>query len=242
MGASRYGSELHMAVVLLIVLSCFARIVFSVRHVKIEQPVSADNDPPASAIPLSPDGHSLEADDLRIVACVQLRNELPYLVEWVEFHRLMGFTHLAIYDDGSHDSSHLIERLYRQHGREYVSYDRRHEVWTNVTIITDPAAKTDKEKYNWFSEVGGADLQRERVFDKNLKHDDFKEAEKKDAPQPFREVDKYTLTVRSEGRSAVADPIEKLLPPWYLPQAVGVLLPRLVPLDNPTGYLFASYS
>jgi hypothetical protein len=124
----------------------------------------------------------------------------------------------------------------------YVSYDRRHEVWTNVTIVTDPAAKTDKDKYNWFSEVGGADLQRERVFDKNLKHDDFKEAEKKDAPQPFREVDKYTLTVRSEGRSAVADPIEKLLPPWYLPQAIGVLLPRLVPLDNPTGYLFASYS
>lgn len=124
----------------------------------------------------------------------------------------------------------------------FVSFDRRHEIWTNVTIITDPAAKSDKEKYNWFSEVGGADLQRVRVFDKNVKHDDFKEAEQKNGVQPFREVDRYTLTVRSEGRSAVADPIEKQLPPYYLPQALGELLPRIVPLDNPTGYLFAGYS
>ncbi|MDB5328815.1 MAG: hypothetical protein JWM57_4384 [Phycisphaerales bacterium] len=124
----------------------------------------------------------------------------------------------------------------------YVNFDRRHEVWSNVTIQKDPTAKVEKDQSTWFSEVGASDQQRERVFDRNLKHDDFKEADQKDAPQTFREVDKYHLVVRNEGRSAVADPIRRELPPFYLPQALGVMLPRIVPLDNYTGYLFATYA
>lgn len=124
----------------------------------------------------------------------------------------------------------------------YVGFDRRHEKWTNVTIQKDPTAKVEKDQSAWFREVGASDMQRERVFNSNLKHDDFKEADQnKDAPQTFREVDKYHLLVGNEGRSAVADPIRRELPPFYLPQALGVLLPRIVPLDNYTGYLFASY-
>ncbi len=38
-----------------------------------------------------------------------------------------GFHHIAIYDDGSDDNSDLIEGLYQQHGREYVSYERQAE-------------------------------------------------------------------------------------------------------------------
>ena len=64
---------------------------------------------------------------IRLVACTLMKNEVPYVVEWIEFHRLMGFSHIAIWDDGSEDNAHLIERLYTQHGRTYVSYDRQPE-------------------------------------------------------------------------------------------------------------------
>ena len=61
--------------------------------------------------------------DLRLLACTLLKNEVPYLVEWIEFHRLVGFSHLVIYDDGSEDHADLIERFYKQQGRRYVSYE-----------------------------------------------------------------------------------------------------------------------
>ncbi|HEX8324289.1 MAG TPA: hypothetical protein VF595_10285 [Tepidisphaeraceae bacterium] len=128
----------------------------------------------------------------------------------------------------------------------YVSHDRRHEVWSKLTVLNDPAGRTEKEKANWFSEVGASDLNREREFDRNLTHDDLKEADQKSKTDPkaqaFREVDRYRLLVRNEGRSAVAQPLERVLPPFYLPQAMTAMLPRLVPLDNPTGYLFAVFN
>lgn len=65
------------------------------------------------------------------------RLQVPYLVEWIEFHHLMGFTHLAIYDDGSHDNAHLIEQLYRQHRREYVSYDKQPELEGDLIDSSD---------------------------------------------------------------------------------------------------------
>ncbi|KAK9852595.1 hypothetical protein WJX84_004435 [Apatococcus fuscideae] len=53
-----------------------------------------------------------------------LKNEVPYVVEWIEFHRLQGFSHLVIYDDFSSDNISLLETLYREHGRDYVSVER----------------------------------------------------------------------------------------------------------------------
>ena len=37
------------------------------------------------------------------------------------------------------------------------------------------------------------------------------------------------------------DPVNKVLPPFYLPQALGQLLPRLLPLGQPKTYLFATW-
>ena len=127
----------------------------------------------------------------------------------------------------------------------YVNFDRRHEVWSKVTVVKDSAATSEKEKLVWFSEVGASDLQRERVFNRNLNHDDFKELDQKNrnggTGQPFQEVDRYRLVVRNEGRSAVAQPMQRDLPPFYLPQALQMLMPRVVPLGTPTGYLFAGF-
>ena len=49
----------------------------------------------------------------RLVACTLVKNELPYIVEWIEFHRIMGFSRIVIYDDRSDDNTSLLETLYR---------------------------------------------------------------------------------------------------------------------------------
>ena len=42
--------------------------------------------------------------DYELAVCAVVKNEARYLVEWVDFHRLMGVEHFTIYDDGSTDS------------------------------------------------------------------------------------------------------------------------------------------
>ena len=56
------------------------------------------------------------------MACTLLKDELPLLVEWIEFHRMMGFSQLIIYDDGSTDGSQMISEFYQQQGRDYVTF------------------------------------------------------------------------------------------------------------------------
>jgi hypothetical protein len=132
----------------------------------------------------------------------------------------------------------------------FVTFDRRHEVWSNVSILRNPASPIAKEREVWATEVGASDIEKQRVFGGGMRPGDFKEVDQMnrnrqgDDPEvvPFREVERYKLMVRSESRSAVAQPLERVLPPFYLPQALGTLLPRLLPLNNPTGYLFATYS
>lgn len=44
------------------------------------------------------------------------RNEEPYLVEWIEFHRMMGVSHFYIYDNGSTDNTLEILAAYEALG------------------------------------------------------------------------------------------------------------------------------
>jgi Glycosyl transferase family 2 len=57
---------------------------------------------------------SLSTPHIRVTACTIVRNELPYLIEWIEFHRLVGFHRLVVYDDNSTDGTHLLGQLYEQ--------------------------------------------------------------------------------------------------------------------------------
>ena len=131
----------------------------------------------------------------------------------------------------------------------FVTFDRRHEVWTSKTRVDDPTAKRERDKKTWFSEVGSSDHKEEREFDHSLNHDDFKDfdSRSKNDPKndggalPFRMRDRYSLSVTGENVSAVDQPFTQDLPPFYLPEALSALLPRLVPLDTPTGYLFATF-
>ena len=53
--------------------------------------------------------------------------------------------------------------------------------------------------------------------------------------------DEYTLKVVSTSKSQSLPPVDRNLPPYYLPQALVHLMPRLLPLKEPRTYLFASY-
>lgn len=51
------------------------------------------------------------------LACVTiLKDEAPYLDEWITFHRLMGFDHFYIYDNGSTDGTLDVLAKYQKQG------------------------------------------------------------------------------------------------------------------------------
>lgn len=113
----------------------------------------------------------------------------------------------------------------------WMSLDRRHGEWSNVALI-DTGADRDHR-----SEVGSADRQVSQFIDKELQR-----GSKEDPQQPpVRRADIYTLNVRSVAKRNAPVPIERSLPPWYMPQALDHILPRLVPLGEAKGYMFAGY-
>jgi hypothetical protein len=59
----------------------------------------------------------------------------------------------------------------------------------------------------------------------------------------LRPVESYALRVEraTQGRNANSQPEAHAPSPWYIPQAIGSMLPRLLPLDRPVTYLFQSY-
>jgi hypothetical protein len=52
--------------------------------------------------------------DLALVAIV--RDEAPYLAEWIEFHRIVGFQRIHIYDNGSIDGTRDVLRPFEREG------------------------------------------------------------------------------------------------------------------------------
>ena len=80
-----------------------------------DERASVENLQEADLASMQPEQSSADSP-IRLVACAQLKNEVPYVVEWIEFHRLVGFSHLVIYDDYSTDNIGLLETLYRYGG------------------------------------------------------------------------------------------------------------------------------
>ena len=63
----------------------------------------------------------------------------------------------------------------------------------------------------------------------------------KDKQPKIEEFGRWKVEVRNKYGDRVAQPLEKKLPEYYLPQAIQHLLPRLLPLDKPDGYMFLSF-
>ncbi|MDW8262609.1 MAG: hypothetical protein RMJ35_08790, partial [Phycisphaerales bacterium] len=118
----------------------------------------------------------------------------------------------------------------------YVSFDRRNEVWSNIGVISGPDGKKEE-----FGEFGFADREIKRVLDPQGEPGEQRPDGSFDAGQPpLRVADRYTLSVTRTGHGA-RPPREIDLPPFYLPQALNHLLCRLVDLNEPKTFLFASW-
>lgn len=125
----------------------------------------------------------------------------------------------------------------------FVTFDRAHEVWSNLAVTKDPTQPDARQRESWFTEVGASDKQFLRIFDtKPGQNGQVPLGDDRDKLNPQqRTVEQYKMMVRTESKSAVAPAVDLQPPPFYLPQALSQILPRLVPLNDRKGYLFASY-
>jgi hypothetical protein len=49
-----------------------------------------------------------------VTACTMVKNEVPYILEWIEFNRLQGIERIIIYDDRSADNVTYLNELFQQ--------------------------------------------------------------------------------------------------------------------------------
>ena len=102
----------------------------------------------------------------------------------------------------------------------HASVDLRHEDWSTVTQTSNAKARAAQKDYKppQIAEFGVSD--RRTVQGQG---------------------DVFSLQVIYEATDARNDPVVRELPPFYLPQAVSYLLPRLVPMGMDKTYMFAVY-
>lgn len=107
--------------------------------------------------------------------------------------------------------------------------DRRHESWTNSVVVK----RDGKEDFT--TEFGVSNVETERVLDRDLLPGT------KDDPQqpPVRTRELHTLAVSYVAKMDTPPSVKRDLPVFYIPQAISQMLPSLLPLNEPKGYLFA---
>jgi hypothetical protein len=116
----------------------------------------------------------------------------------------------------------------------FVTLNRKHEAWQTTGLV-----KSGKNK-DTFAEYGASDLKLRSIVDPALRPGE-KTAKGEDRMQPpVRQIEQYTLNVSHVSKTA-QKPLNKDLSPWYLPQALGHLLPRLVYPYQGKSYLFLTY-
>jgi hypothetical protein len=51
-----------------------------------------------------------------LTLCAMIRDEMPYIIEWIEHYRFQGVDRFLLYDDGSIDDTILLPHLYKSKG------------------------------------------------------------------------------------------------------------------------------
>jgi hypothetical protein len=123
----------------------------------------------------------------------------------------------------------------------FVTFDRSREIFANMLGITPKGKST-----NLTVEIGQSLRQIKREF--HLKDpESMSVPDEEDPRQPANrlvEVRQLKIDV-TKSTSGDAQPLSIDVPPWYLPEAMGHLLPRLLSVNEyshePKTYLFASY-
>lgn len=118
----------------------------------------------------------------------------------------------------------------------WMSFDRRHEKWSSI------ATSISGDKREVLSEFGASDIEMNRMLARDGLGGEVRSDGTLDAKQPpVRSEESYTLNVTHFSKTSTAQPVQRDLPVFYLPRALGHLLPRMVPRFEPKGYMFATY-
>jgi hypothetical protein len=125
----------------------------------------------------------------------------------------------------------------------FTSLDRKHEDWAHIvnTVMNKGTAGEEKKQS---MEFGYSELKVKQVIDRQARPDPRTDPNAQDPKNPvLRPVESYALRIEraTQGRNANSQPEAHAPSPWYVPQAIGSMLPRLVPLDRAVTYLFQSY-
>jgi hypothetical protein len=125
----------------------------------------------------------------------------------------------------------------------FTSLDRKHEDWAHIiNTVLDKGKPTEDKKQTM--EFGYSELKIRNVPDPTAHPDPKTDPNARDKKNPvLRPVESYALRIEraTQGRNANSQPEAHAPSPWYIPQAIGSMLPRLVPLNRPVTYLFQSY-
>lgn len=105
------------------------------------------------------------------------------------------------------------------------------ELWATMTLI-------DKDgKQEAFTEIGQSDKRIKRILDESRG-----KLDKEDPRQPpVRLAEVYTLDVKQRTLAGLKQVAKRDLAPYYLPQALGAMLPHVLPISEPKTYLFVSW-
>jgi hypothetical protein len=125
----------------------------------------------------------------------------------------------------------------------YVSPDQKLEDWSRITVVDDGTVDKDgKPAMRAIKEFGSSTIQTKTEIDPTLMP-----GSKADPRQPNAVIrEHHRLDVTTLTDTGASDPISQELPVFYLPQATGHLLPRLLPLSRRSisdvrTFMFANY-
>jgi hypothetical protein len=131
----------------------------------------------------------------------------------------------------------------------FSSLDRMHEDWAHiVNAVMDRGKPTEDKKQTM--EFGTSELKIRHVLDRDAVRDPRFDPKRETDPNlqdpknpPLKNMESYSLRVErvTQGLNNNNQPETHIPSAWYLPEAVGSMLPRLLPLNRPVTYLFQSY-
>ena len=102
-----------------------------------------------------------------VAACARVRNEGPYLREWLEFHLLTGMSHFYIFDDASTDNTRQVLEPYVQRGvvrlwsvqekcpkhREEICVSREHDAEHGERGFRDECLRFNPDGADWVAAI-----------------------------------------------------------------------------------------
>ncbi|WP_332873556.1 glycosyltransferase family 2 protein [Pseudomonas juntendi] len=85
-----------------------------------------------------------KTNNLKVACCAIMKNESPYIHEWVAHYKNLGFDHIAIYENDSNDrTAHLLKTLASNGHIEFKSWPSLDKKSPQISAYEDFISRTD---------------------------------------------------------------------------------------------------